>query len=327
VQAATKLIIDETRMRRVTVPPRRVTLLACRSQMSHLRRWVVLAMVGLVAAACSASGSATPPASAAPSAAAPSPSPTAAASKGPATAQFSIVGTAGLTGPVTATSIVCGQPSIDGSQIFFQGTSASGPAIVIFMRAGHVEVRVATGSGATLKLRSFEGTGVTGFDASRGGQLDTPLTETTEAGSAIGDLGALNSVSGTVDCGDQQPGSATVTVTGLSPQGTLDAALTKVHVTCTFTTASGEFVGVSGLTTTGTTPVLMFVTAGTDMIQVAVETKASASFYNGKGAGMVTLRPDGAHIEGDVTESVAAGATPHTLHVAGDATCGLTIHQ
>ena len=71
----------------------------------------------------------------------------------------------------------------------------------------------------------------------------------------------------------------------------------------------------------------MFVTASTGMIQVSVEATASASFYNGKGAGLVTVGSDGAHMEGDVTESVAAGATPHTLHVAGDATCGLTVHQ
>lgn len=295
--------------------------------MGYRRRWVALAVVGLTMAACSSSGSAGASASAA--TVAPSRSPTAAPSKGPATAQFSLVGTAGLTGQVTTTEIVCGEPSIDGPQIFYQGTSASGPAIVIFMQAGHVEVRVATGSASTLKLRSFVGSGVTGFDASAGGQLDTPLTETTGKGDAIGDLGALTSISGSVDCGDQQPGTANIVVTGLTPQGSLSAALTNVHVTCTFTTGSGEFVGVSGLTTTGApaTPILMFVTGSTGMIQVAVEARASASFYNGKGTGLVTMTAAGAHMEGDVTESVTGGATPHTLHAAGDATCGLTVHQ
>jgi hypothetical protein len=297
--------------------------------MGHPRQWAALAVAGLVTAACSSPGSTAPSASVTPSTAAVSTSPTAAPSKGPATAQFTLIGTAGLTGPVTTTEIVCGQPSIDGAQIFFQGTSASGPAIVIFMGAGHVEVRVATGSADTLKLRSFVGTGVTGFDASSGGHLDTPLTETTGKGDAIGDLGALTSISGSIDCGNQQPGTANVVVTGLSPQGQLDAALTNVHVTCTFTTGSGEFVGVSGLTTTGTPamPILMFVTGSTGMIQVGVEARTSASFYNGKGAGLVTMGPNGAHMEGNVTESVAAGVTPHTLHVAGDATCGLTVHQ
>ena len=297
--------------------------------MGHLRRWLALAVVGLITAACSSSGSAASSTSAAPSTQVPSPSATAAPSKGPATAQFSIVGTAGLTGPVTSTSIVCGEPSIGGPQIFFQGTSAGGPAIVIFMSAGHVEVRVATGSGSTLKLRSFVGTGVTAFDASTGGRLDTPLSETTGAGDAIGDLGALTSISGSIDCGNQQPGTANIVVTGLSPQGPLSTALTNVHVTCTFTTGSGEFVGVSGLTTTGApaTPILMFVTGSTGRIQVSVEAATSASFYAGTAAGLVILGADGAHMEGDVIESVTAGATPHTLHVAGDATCGLTAHQ
>ena len=295
--------------------------------MGHPRRWAALAVAGLMAAACSSPGSASPSAAGTPLGASPSSSVAPSASLGPATANFTLAGTAGLSGPVTATEIICGQPSIDGPQIFFQGTSAGGPAIVIFMSAGHVEVRVATGSAATLKLRSFEGTGVTGFDARSGGQLDTPLTETTAPGSAVGDLGALTSISGSIDCGDQQPGTANVVVTGQSPQGTLGAALTNVHVTCTFTTGSGEFVGVSGLTAAAGTPVLMFVTASTGLIQVSVETKTSASFYNGKGAGLVTLAADGAHMDGDVTESVTGGATPHTLHVAGDATCGLTVHQ
>jgi hypothetical protein len=295
--------------------------------MGHLRRWIALAVVGLIVTACSSSGS--PSGSVRPSSAGTSSSPIVAPGKGPATAQISLVGTAGLTGPVSNTEIVCGQPSIDGPQIFYQGTSASGPSIVIFMGAGHVEVRVATGSASTLKLRSFVGTGVTGFDASTGGHLETPLTETTGKGDAIGDLGALTSISGTIDCGDQQPGTANIVVTGLTPQGSLSTALTNVHVTCTFTTGSGEFVGVSGLTTTGApaSPILMFVTGSTGMIQVAVEARTSASFYNGKGAGLVTMTADGAHMDGDVTESVAAGATPHTLHVAGDATCGLTVHQ
>ena len=48
--------------------------------------------------------------------------------------------------------------------------------------------------------------------------------------------------------------------------------------------------------------------------------------YAAKAAGLVTLRADGAHVAGDVTESnVAAGATAHTLHIEGDVTCGATV--
>ena len=101
-----------------------------------------------------------------PPSAASSPSSSPTASKGQPTAQFSIVGTAGLTGPVTTKTITCNQPSLDGSQIDFTGQAGTtGPNIVIFARAGHVEVRVGTGAAATLRLRTFVGTGVTSFDA------------------------------------------------------------------------------------------------------------------------------------------------------------------
>jgi len=187
------------------------------------RRWLPLALVGLVLAACSSSPSAvpgssvTPGPSSAPSAVS-SPSPSPAASKGPATAQFSITGTAGLTGPVTTQTITCDRPSLDGPEIDYIGLAGtSGPMIVIFADAGQVQVRVGTGSAATLRLRTFVGTGVTSFNAATGLVLDTKLTETTDAATATGSLGALSSISGSIDCGDQQPGSANVVVSGLSP--------------------------------------------------------------------------------------------------------------
>ena len=303
-------------------------------------RWAALALVGLVAAACGTSGSpppssamtATPTpgsasAQASPSSAAPSPSASATATKGPASATVSLTGSGGLTGPVTTTEIICGQPAlVGGPQIFVLGRSGSaGPQVVLFVQAGHIETRVGTGSGATLSLRTFVGSGVTGFDAASGAQIDSPLTETTAAGSSTGNLGALASISGTIDCGDQQPGTSSVVVSGPSPFGQLAGPLTSVKVTCTVTTG-GTYVGVNGLSTAGTTPVLVFVTASSGALQVAVEDATSGSFYTGKGAGMTTLVPGGATLSGDVTESVKAGATPHVLHVAGDATCGATVH-
>jgi hypothetical protein len=32
----------------------------------------------------------------------------------------------------------------------------------------------------------------------------------------------------------------------------------------------------------------------------------------------------GAHVDADYTEVVAAGVTPHTIHLAGDTVCGTT---
>jgi hypothetical protein len=81
------------------------------------------------------------------------------------------------------------------------------------------------------------------------------------------------------------------------------------------------------MSTAGPTPLLVFVTASSGSLQVAVETRASGSFYTAKGAALTTLAPDGATIAGDVSESAKAGATPHTLHVTGRATCGTIVRQ
>jgi hypothetical protein len=224
---------------------------------------------------------------------------------------------------------MCNRPSLDGPEIDFLGQAGtSGPQIVIFARAGHVEVRVGTGSASTLRLRTFVGSGVTSFNAATGLVLNTSLTETTAAATATGSLGALSSISGGIDCGNQQPGSASIVVSGLTPYGQLGGALTDVDVTCTMT-ASGTFVGVAGLGMAGTIPVLMFVTASTGMVQVAVETGTAGSFYTVKGAGVTTMTPGGATMTGDVMQSVPSGSTPspNLLHVTGAATCGTTNQQ
>lgn len=289
----------------------------------------------LLAAACGGSGSTAPTSAPTGTAAAtttapptPAASATPVASKGPASVTLGIVGTAGLTGPITAQTITCNRPAITGGpEIFFLGQAGTnGPGIVIFLQAATMQVRVATGSGATLRLREFTGTGVSGFDASRGAQLDSQLTETTAPGSAIGDLGALSSIKGTIDCGDETAGTANLIVSGSTPFGQLAGTpLTSVDVTCT-NTASGLFVGAIGLTTAGTTPLLVFVTASAGSLQVSIETGTTGSFYSGKGAGLATLTANGAHLEGDVPLSVAAGATPSTqmVHVTGDDTCGIS---
>ena len=197
---------------------------------------------------------------------------------------------------------------------------------MLFVTDGHVEARVGQGSGPQLKLRTFVGSGVTGFDAHTGATIDSALTEITASGTAIGTLGALTRIAGTFDCGDQQTGSSTVAITGAAVQGQMTGALTSARVECTVT-ASGTFVGIRALGMAGTTPVLVFVTASKGLLQVAVETKAQGDFYTAKRDGLVTLTPDGAQIAGDVTEVVKAGATPHTLHAEGSATCGSTVQR
>jgi len=307
-------------------------------------RWSAIGLIGVVVAACGASASTAPPSASAASTAAPTVSvapqassaaptvatsevPSPSPSKGPATAQFGITGTAGLTGPVTPTAITCDQPGLDGSSITVLGTAgASGPQVVLFISAGHVEARVGTGAATTLKLRTFEGTGVTGFDAATGATLDTQLTETTDKGTAVGDLGALSSISGTIDCGDQQPGTSTIALSGESALGPIGATFTGAHVTCRVV-GPATYVTVQELGTAGTTPVLVFVNASATLLQAVLETKTATSVYSSKAPGLVTFTPGGVTVAGDLTETVKAGVTPHVLHVAGDGTCGTTIRS
>ena len=76
----------------------------------------------------------------------------------------------------------------------------------------------------------------------------------------------------------------------------------------------------------GTTPVLIFVTAGTGSLQVAVEIQTGGTFYSAKGDGLTTMRTGGASMSGVVSEAAKAGTTPRTMQVTGDATCGATVH-
>ena len=302
--------------------------LARRALLGLAAAFLVAACGGTAATSPASTGTPAATATPAPATTTPAESATPAASKGPATASLGIVGTAGLTGPITAQTITCNRPALTGGpEIFFIGQAgANGPSIIIFLQAATMQVRVGTGSASTLRLRQFTGTGVKDFNAATGAQVDSPLTETTDAATATGDLGALSSISGTIDCGDETAGTADLTVTGSTPFGQLSGTpLTSVDVTCT-STASGLFVGAVGLSTAGTTPVLVFVTASSGSLQVSVETSSAGSFYSGTEPGLATLTANGAHIAADISVSVAAGATPstQTVHVAGDDTCGIS---
>ena len=306
-----------------------------RATFARRARWITLVVLAGLLAACSSPASVAPSAPALASSlptsspvSVPSQPPSPAASKGPATAQFAIVGSAGLTGPVTTQSITCGRPSLGGPQIFYLGRAGSGPQIVIFLMAGHAEVRVGTGSAATLKLRTFVGSGVTNFDAATGATLNTTLTETTTAGTAIGKLGALSSISGTIDCGNQQQGSANIVLSGLTPQGQLAGALTSVQVTCTLV-GSVEYVGVVGLGMAGSTPILAFVTGSTGISTVTIENGSTSSSYQSNAPAFTTLVAGGATMAGDLAEQLPAAATPspYSVHVIGSATCGSTVQQ
>ena len=291
----------------------------------------VTAMPSASAPAASPTDSAAPTASVAATSPSPVPSPTAAL--GPATAQFALTGTNGLSGAVKITSITCGLPSFDGPEISAGGTFASGPGFVLFVTAKHLEARVGSGAAATLKLRTFSGAGVVSFDSSSGVKLDSDLTETTPAGSAIGTLGALSHISGNLDCGNQQPGTANITISGTASDGTLAGALTTPHVQCTMI-GSTRYVTVQALGLAGSTPVLVFVNADPGLLQVvmAAQGATTSGVYSTKTAGAFTATADGVQISAEVVQNLPAGASPApnpalTLHVEGTATCGTITKQ
>lgn len=287
------------------------------------RRASILALAaGLLVAACSGSGSATqtPPASAviATTATTPTPAPT----KGPATEDMTIAGPAGAAGAVSNAQVRCNLPATNGLQISVLGRPTDpNLSVYIFIQSGSVTVRYDSGSGPTYVERDFAGTGVTNFDAATGATLNSPLTEvpTTDA---HGSLGVLTSISGTIDCGNQLPGSSTLAFSGPTPKGTLGGGLNPVNVECV-TDSFGQSVSVLGLVQVGSTPtfVVFYVSPGTMSVSVA-----SDGFYRNTSTAKAALTANGAHVDGDLLEqNVAKGATAHTVHVTGDVICGTTV--
>jgi hypothetical protein len=287
---------------------------------------------GLIVAACgSAAATPTPSPTDAPTPAstptlaptlAPTPTPVPSPSKGPATAQLTIAGDPAIAGSAGTISVQCNFPSIGGNVIILYDTNAAGLAVRVVLSPGTVSVRYASGSGKTYLDREFAGTGVTGFDPATGAQIDTSLNTAPYAG-ATGNLGTITSVKGSVDCGNQQPGTSTLTLTGATAEGQLTGVVLKpVRVDCVASSGS-KYVQVVGVAQLGSIPALVFidgVSNGTFGVTLEPQTGKLAA-YSGKAPG-ATLSQSGMHVSGDATEAVAAGATAGTLTVSGDATCG-----
>ena len=250
---------------------------------------------------------------------------TTAVPKGPPTAAINVTGDAGLTGDLSKISVSCGGPGLDGSSITL-GSLAPGqqdpaaPFFTIFLTAGKVFVRVSTGSGTDFQVREFTGTGVSGFDAATGAKVDSPLSETTPAGSNKGTIGAVSAVKGSVDCGNFTPGTSSVKITGTTADGAVDASLDPALVTCT-TNQQGNFVVVRSVVSIGSTKALFFVTTQPDGALSVFETvQPSVQHQYLALAGAGSPRTDGVTIKGDAVEQNAT--PPHTIHIEGDATCG-----
>jgi hypothetical protein len=297
-------------------------------------RFSGLALIaGLIVAACSGSAAATPAASAAPmptvaaATATPTPLPTAAPTKGPATQNFVLGGPAGEAGAVTLAAIRCNLPLLSGTQPVMEISVLARPAdpnlsVYIFVQQGKVDVRYDSGAGSTYVERDFTGTGVTAFDAATGATLDSPLTEVAIT-DARGTLGVLTSIKGTIDCGNQMPGSSALTVSGSTPKGAVSGGLSPVNVECTSSTTYGSAVSVDGIIQVGSTPYFAIVYISPNSFTFFA---AGDAYYRNTSTAVATLTAPGAHIDGDAVEqNPAAGKTATKVHLSGDVTCGTTV--
>jgi hypothetical protein len=192
----------------------------------------------------------------------------------------------------------------------------------IGLRSGKVKVFVDSGSGSDFHERVFEGTGVTSFDAAKRAVVDSTLTETAAApGSTKGNLGVLTAIKGSVECGDQTPGTSTVAITGNTAEGALNAAvLDPVRVECDASPGGNE-VYASGLVTVGSTKALVAIGLTSDGA-VTVDEVLPSGRHRYTSAASSKVTPTGAHVGARVVEHEAASA-PATLDVEGDVTCGL----
>ena len=297
--------------------------------MRNRPRWLVsAALLALVLTACSST--ATPSPATNPPAATPSSSPSVpVASPSPSVIVSSpaslpppsaMIGFTGAVAGVKQISVGCNFPALTGQTIsLFGPTNVALVDAQLTVAADNVTIRLASGSGATFTVRAFSGSGVTDFDAAKGATIDSPLTEI-DSGGAHGKIPAITSVKGVIDCGNQIPGSSTLTLSGTVPEGAISGPVDPVRVDCSPNTKPPT-VHAIGLIKVGTT-IMHFVFAGSATgftAYVVGATTVGAHFYTSTDPSVVTISPTGAHVSGTASEA----KTPNTLAVSGDLACGI----
>ena len=270
---------------------------------------------------------ATPPESAAPTpaptVAAPTPAATPEPSKGPAKGTFTGKGTKGLTATVTVSSIACQLPNPAGLQIFVLGQfGKNGPALNMHITATSLFILVATGAGTAFRERDFTGTGITSFDPATGAQIDSQLVETTPASANSTGIGKLASLSGSIDCGNQQPGSSTLVLTATTPEGEVNGMLDPVRVNCNNSAQYGKNVQAFGVISVGSTRVTAIVNVNYLGWTAYLTGTGVSHFYSSTDTTAATIGDNGAQISGDAATTPAAGEAPLTIHVGGADVCG-----
>jgi hypothetical protein len=229
-------------------------------------------------------------------------------------------------------TIECNLPQADGSEILFlfcttQGSSPVG--VNVHISTTKIDVLLATGSGQNFTSREFSGSGVHNFDPAAGTQISSTLTEISAASAKRGTIGAVTSVKGTVDCGNQTVGSSTVIYSGSATEGAINGGASPFRVECD-NTATNKSVSFTGVVKIGTTPVLFITTltassvttfmagGGTPPIQHAYRLQATEA---------ATLSGTGAHVTANLVETSATSGPPHTLHLEGDLVCGTVMQS
>jgi hypothetical protein len=240
-------------------------------------------------------------------------------SKGPATAHLILSGTAGLAGPLQVGGIECGLPGLNGSSIILVARpAATGVTLRIIILSKAVLIAVGTGSGTSYKSRTFVGAGIASFDATAGADVKSALIEANPTGSPTKSVGSATTISGTVNCGNQQPGHTTITVTGQTSSGLLTGrSLHPVRVTCT-ALPTGDDVNVVGLTHAGSSAVLVDIDVRTTAVNVTISAKGEPAQAFSSTSVTASATAAGADVDG----AVSAAGSSQSLHVAGSATCG-----
>ncbi len=213
---------------------------------------------------------------------------------GAASASLAFEGDPGLDGGLSATEVTSSFPDVEGLHLSVFAQAAD-PTLSyrITVGADKVFIHVDIGAGPTFRERNFEGTGVSGFDAGRGAHLDTKLSAATPtAGIEPGSVGTITAVKGSIDCGNQTPGSSTLTVTGDTPAGRYEMSrLDPVVVECYF---ASEQVTVIGVAHAGDAKVLLMVSlSGRDGVNVEEAPTSAAPRYYSFVPGSATLTATG----------------------------------
>jgi hypothetical protein len=291
-------------------------------------RSTALGVITILLVACNASPSVAPSAasslppvpSSPPVTTTPSPStaPVPTASLPPASATVTLGG--GVKGLATGIQVSCESPSLSGLLIILMGgTTTKDVFSTITLGPASIFVTIDSGSGTTFTGRSFSGLGVTGFDPTKGAQIDSPLTEVTTS-SKPGKLPAISSIKGNVDCGGQVPGSSTLTITGTVAEGPVTGPIDPIRVDCNPNAkpASVHAVGLFKVVDRTAEVIFQATTNGFSAFILPTEI-TNQHFFTNTDPGTVTLSATGAHVSGSATET----GTTNTLQVSGDLTCGV----